>query len=606
MENNDITVGRRNLSTSSCTCHRPSPYNENQLWSLQKAFLYSFNLFIDKTYTLSHWSYGLTSVGSSLTHAQRTKMINYAKSDVMAVTYLIRPITEQWSFARTKESSIEEMFITFQSTRPPPLHQPKSKKKIKNINVQKLSKIFSSIKDSDYELISSDEEIYLNQLIEPVVNVHPPEDQINNDDIVQDAIRDLDDDVELQIEVPTTDVIVNDHNDAEAMSVNEEINPPEHQQQRVKKKRSLEAKQKKNRNRNVQLRSTRFKNYFTRPYYYKFKSKTIKKVLHHYGVQFRHTKFSYDQVVIGVKTDKARRCNKFWDGSTTIKERNGLYMQLEIMCYNCKSRSRLYLSPKMPAGGHHEINIRLGIGGTLCGLDRTGIMNLLDALNLPSPIQKHKYRETQEFILNYVEKAQEQSMITAVEEAVVEADGVRDLVASGDGAWLTQGHSSLHGIATLCSTTANRKVIDTNWCSETWTKTSGAKKKEMIHEMFCRFLSIYKIKYTSYIGDGDAKVHSFLTSNPPYPGVTIKELEDTNHIAKRIRLTSMRKCSNLEVTNRRKKRTTAAANNSCIESDDEMLFMLNDKNSVDITQDLIGLELTDDDTNTDYEPGEDD
>ncbi|CAF3822300.1 unnamed protein product [Rotaria sp. Silwood1] len=68
----------------------------------------------------------------------------------------------------------------------------------------------------------------------------------------------------------------------------------------------------------------------------------------------------------------------------------------------------------------------------------------------------------------------------------------------------------------------------------------------------------------------------------------------------------MRKCSNLEVTNRRKKRTTAAANNSCIESDDEMLFMLNDKNSVDITQDLIGLELTDDDTNTDYEPGEDD
>ncbi|CAF3822316.1 unnamed protein product [Rotaria sp. Silwood1] len=174
-------------------------------------------------------------------------------------------------------------------------------------------------------------------------------------------------------------------------------------------------------------------------------------------------------------------CNKFWDGSTTIKERNGLYMQLEIMCYNCKSRSRLYLSPKMPAGGHHEINIRLGIGGTLCGLDRTGIMNLLDALNLPSPIQKHKYRETQEFILNYVEKAQEQSMITAVEEAVVEADGVRDLVASGDGAWLTQGHSSLHGIATLCSTTANRKVIDTNWCSETWTKYEGAESLRQVN-----------------------------------------------------------------------------------------------------------------------------
>ncbi|CAF4219231.1 unnamed protein product [Rotaria sordida] len=58
----------------------------------------------------------------------------------------------------------------------------------------------------------------------------------------------------------------------------------------------------------------------------------------------------------------------------------------------------------MPAGRRHKINIRLG------------------ALNLPSPIQKHKRREVQEFILNYVEKAQEQSMITAVEEVVVEAD----------------------------------------------------------------------------------------------------------------------------------------------------------------------------------------
>ncbi|CAF1529649.1 unnamed protein product, partial [Rotaria sordida] len=103
--------------------------------------------FADKTNTLSHWSYGLTSIGSSLTQAQRTRMINYAKYDVMAVTYLIRPITEQWSFTRTKESSIEEMFITFQSIRPPPLRQQKSKKKKKNINIQKLSKIFTSIQD---------------------------------------------------------------------------------------------------------------------------------------------------------------------------------------------------------------------------------------------------------------------------------------------------------------------------------------------------------------------------------------------------------------------------------------------------------------------------
>ena len=36
-----------------------------------------------------------------------------------------------------------------------------------------------------------------------------------------------------------------------------------------------------------------------------------------------------------------------------------------------------------------------------------------------------------------------------------------------------------------------------------------------------------------------------------------------------------------------------------------MLLILNDKDSLDITQDIMALELTDDDTNGDYEPGGD-
>ena len=39
---------------------------------------------------------------------------------------------------------------------------------------------------------------------------------------------------------------------------------------------------------------------------------------------------------------------------------------------------------------------------------------------------------------------------------------------------------------------------------------------------------------------------------------------------------------------------------------DEMLLTPNDKDSVDMTQDLIDLDLSDDDTIADYEPGGDD
>ena len=53
-----------------------------------------------------------------------------------------------------------------------------------------------------------------------------------------------------------------------------------------------------------------------------------------------------------------------WDGSVTVKERNGLHLQFEFICHNCKSSTRLYSSPSMPTGRRHEINVPLAIGST--------------------------------------------------------------------------------------------------------------------------------------------------------------------------------------------------------------------------------------------------
>ena len=88
---NEIT--QQYQQTLSCSCHPPSPYKINELWSVQKAFLYGCNLLIDKSCTLSDWSQSLTSNHSSLSKQDRMKMIHYATHDVKAVTFLIRPIT---------------------------------------------------------------------------------------------------------------------------------------------------------------------------------------------------------------------------------------------------------------------------------------------------------------------------------------------------------------------------------------------------------------------------------------------------------------------------------------------------------------------------------
>ncbi|CAF5175259.1 unnamed protein product [Rotaria magnacalcarata] len=78
------------------------------------------------------------------------------------------------------------------------------------------------------------------------------------------------------------------------------------------------------------------------------------------------------------------------------------------------------------------------------------------------------------------------------------------------------------------------------------------------------------------------------------------------------RLGTMRKSSALKLAKRRSRTktknvatTTTAADISGSESDDGMLLIPNNKDSLDITQDIMALALSDNDTNSDYEPGGD-
>jgi len=59
-------------------------------------------------------------------------------------------------------------------------------------------------------------------------------------------------------------------------------------------------------------------------------------------------------------------------------------------------------------------------------------------------------------------------------------------------------------------------------------------EKQLIHDMFSRSVAKYNVKYISFIGDGDAKVHKHLLQNPPYVDVQIKKIEDVNHFSKRM------------------------------------------------------------------------
>ena len=138
-------------------------------------------------------------------------------------------------------------------------------------------------------------------------------------------------------------------------------------------------------------------------------------------------------------------CESLWDGEISMKRREGLYTQFQFKCINCGYVNGLSSSPLVPNSRRREINNRLAIGTVLLGVSYSGMIRLLGALNLPPPVQENRFKETQEFMLDYVNKVQEKSLFNAVEAAVVSAKGIRELEVSGDGAWPTRGHSSIHG-----------------------------------------------------------------------------------------------------------------------------------------------------------------
>lgn len=52
--NNDDEITQQHRQALPCSCHPPSPYRINELWSLQKAFWYGCKLFSDKSCTLGN------------------------------------------------------------------------------------------------------------------------------------------------------------------------------------------------------------------------------------------------------------------------------------------------------------------------------------------------------------------------------------------------------------------------------------------------------------------------------------------------------------------------------------------------------------------------
>ncbi|CAF1188468.1 unnamed protein product [Rotaria sp. Silwood1] len=228
--------------------------------------------------------------------------------------------------------------------------------------------------------------------------------------------------------------------------------------------------------------------------------------------------------------------------------REGLFLILSFQCSTCKNIVTVETSPKIVASDRRDINVRAQIGGHLCGVRHAGLVKLMGAMNLPSPIRDETYSKWDRNLLQVVKKFSERSMKKAVEETAA-AQNSRELTISGDGFWQTRGFQSRHGAAAVLSCHTTPKVLDleqsdpakydsiikSHRCEKNYDKSSGTMESAAILKIFQRSVAKYGVYYTKYIGDGDSKTFPMLFNKAPYPGKVIEKIEDLNHFSTRMK-----------------------------------------------------------------------
>ncbi|GFV35138.1 uncharacterized protein TNCV_4635231 [Trichonephila clavipes] len=144
----------------------------------------------------------------------------------------------------------------------------------------------------------------------------------------------------------------------------------------------------------------------------------------------------------------------------------------------------------------------------------------------------------------------EHSMAEAVREAVDENDGKRDLAVAVDGSWQKRGFSSKNGLVTVTSVDTG-KVIDVEVfskhcicpnktkhlqnCKRNFEGYIGKMEVAGALSIFQRSQSLYNVRYTKYLGDGDSKAFTSIVENKVYGDhCSVEKLECIGHVMKRM------------------------------------------------------------------------
>lgn len=279
-----------------------------------------------------------------------------------------------------------------------------------------------------------------------------------------------------------------------------------------------------------------------------------------YG-QFESESFQYDIINLSlldkIISEIAVCKDCFGPLKLCTKNRVGLSCSIVLKCMNpvCEKEvveknsalSKITIEGKKYSV--RDVNARFVYAMRSIGVGQQTAQIFAGVMNFPQPSKFAKYNNLLQLVTKMVCT---ESMKDAVEIAVRENDGSRDIACAFDGTWQRRGFSSLNGVLTATSITTGL-VIDVEImskyctckdrfqnehsgnCISNYTGTSGGMEVEGVRKLFARSQEMHGIRYKHYLGDGDCKGFDTVCEDKPYgPEFKVEKLECVGHVQKRM------------------------------------------------------------------------
>jgi transcription elongation factor Elf1 len=237
-------------------------------------------------------------------------------------------------------------------------------------------------------------------------------------------------------------------------------------------------------------------------------------------------------------------CNRAGKMSQKVTQRRGLLYHITFSC-TCSFETSFTNSTQLvdsASARMDELNMMTCVAANVAGIKRTGMTTILGILNILPPVQIERWKKYQKIYSSALDVVKDESLgragkihyffylfvkcyfriiIFVAEEAADQSpepadhEGVTNIKVSIDGTWLTRrGHSSLHGVATVCSTSDPPKVLDFECLSRHCTICSGLLGiRERNPEMYQQLLA-------EHIESGCEENHSGSSSGMEAAGFT--------------------------------------------------------------------------------------